>query len=138
MARKKILIVDDEADLVELLKTELEASGYDVIAALDGEQGVQKALLEKPDLLILDIMMPKMDGYEVLSQLRNNARTKHLPVIILSAKGETYSILDLQNLGATDYLIKPFESEEFLETIQKYLGGGHGFSARKIGGSEAP
>ncbi len=136
MARKKVLIVDDEADLVELLKTELEAGGYDVLVALEGEQGIQKALLEKPDLLILDIMMPKMNGYEVLSRLRNNERTKRLPVIILSAKGETYSILDLQNLGATDYLIKPFESEEFLSIIQRYLGGGHGFSARKISGSE--
>ena len=136
MAKKKILIVDDEVDLVKLLKTELEDKGYDVVIAMNGEEGVRATLLEKPDLLILDIMMPVMDGYEALSRLRNNERTKRLPVIILSAKGETYSILDLQKLGATDYLIKPFESEELLETIQKYLGGGQGFLARKIGGSE--
>ena len=136
MAKKKILIVDDEVDLVKLLKTELEDKGYDVVIAMNGEEGVRATLLEKPDLLILDIMMPVMDGYEALSRLRNNERTKRLPVIILSAKGETYSILDLQKLGATDYLIKPFESEELLATIQKYLGGGQGFLARKIGGSE--
>ena len=132
MARKKILIVDDEPDLVTLLKAELEARGYDVVVAMNGEEGVRTALLEKPDLLILDIMMPVMSGYEALSRLRNNQRTKRLPVIILSAKGETYSILDLQKLGATDYLIKPFESEELLATIQRYIGGDKGFSARKI------
>lgn len=119
---KRILVIDDEADIVELIKAELEASHYEVTAAYDGESGLGKAFKEMPDLILLDIMMPKKSGYDVLSQLRNNEKTRNLPVIILSAKGETRSILESQNLGVTDYLIKPFEAQELLAYIRRYAG----------------
>ena len=77
--------------------------------------------LPQPDLIILDIMMPKMDGYEVLRRLRNDKRTRHLPILMLTARGETNSIMQSEELGATDYLIKPYEPEELLSSIKRYL-----------------
>ena len=119
---KKILVIDDETELAELIKIDLEAKQYEVLVAHDGSSGLKRALAEKPDLVILDIMMPGMDGYEVLRELRNASSTRMLPVIMLSAKSETPSILESQNLGATDYLIKPFDAKEMYECIGRCLG----------------
>lgn len=120
MAKKKILVVDDEQELVAALKIRLEANDFEVIAAYDGEEALEKAK-EKPDLILLDILMPKMDGYKVLSKLRQAAQTKNIPVIMLTAKGESQSIFKAHDLGSTDYIIKPFEQEELLELINKYI-----------------
>jgi adenylate cyclase len=119
--KKKILIVDDEPELVEMLKIRLEASGYDVISASDGEEGLKRAEKEKPDLILLDIMMPGMDGLVVLARLRNNLETNFIPVIMLTAKGDTSAILEAQREFATDYVIKPFEPQHLLSLIQKCL-----------------
>lgn len=120
---KKVLIIDDETDLSTLIKTELQASRYEVVLANDGQMGLETAQRERPDLIILDIMMPKMDGYAVLKRLRADDRTRKTPVIMLSARSETNSIFTTQELGATDYLIKPFEAEELLTAVRRSLAG---------------
>lgn len=117
----KILIVDDEKQLREMLTMRLEASGYEVITAADGEEGLKKTNKENPDLILLDIMMPGMDGLVVLSRLKNNLETSFIPVIMLTAKGDTSAVMELQTAGATDYVIKPFEAENLLDLIKKTL-----------------
>ena len=114
MNSRKLLVIDDERELAELVKKRFEANGYEVVTAFDGAAGLQKVSSEKPDLVILDIMMPKIDGWEVLRRLRSNKATRSLPVIMLTAKGETDDILKAQRDQATDYFIKPFESQELL------------------------
>ena len=121
MSAKRILIVDDEAELLELVKMRLEAHQYEVLTAASGTSGLECALKERPDLILLDVMMPGMDGNEVLRRLRHDERTRSIPVIMLTAKGDTRSILNAQSLWATDYFIKPFEASELLACIRKYL-----------------
>src|SRR6059036_177581 len=87
MAKGRILVVDDEIYIVHILDFSLGMEGYDVITALDGEQAIEKARNEKPDLIVLDIMMPKLDGYETCKMLKNEDATREIPVILLSAKG---------------------------------------------------
>lgn len=119
--KKKILIVDDEKNLTEILALRLETNGYEVIIAYNGRDGLEKTEKENPDLILLDIMMPDMDGIDVLRRLKNNPKAGHIPVIMLTCKGESSSLLKAENLGATDYFIKPFESEELLRAIKKYI-----------------
>lgn len=121
MEKRKILIVDDEPELVEMLRMRLEANGYEVVSAYDGEEGLAQAEKEKPDLILLDIMMPKMDGLVVLARLKNNLETNFIPVIMLTAKGDTSAILEAQRSFATDYVIKPFEPKQLLSLIEKYF-----------------
>jgi len=117
---KKILVVDDETELVEMLKMRLEANNYTVITAPDGKVGLEQAIKEKPNLIILDIMMPEIDGFEVLDQLKKNEITRSTPVLMLTAKDDTNAILESQELKATDHLIKPFDPEELLRLIGRY------------------
>ena len=119
--KRKILVVDDEAELVEMLRMRLEANGYEVVTAYDGEDGLAQAEKEKPDLILLDIMMPKMDGLVVLSRLKSNLETNFIPVIMLTAKGDTSAIMEAQRSFATDYAIKPFEPKHLLSLIEKYF-----------------
>ncbi len=121
MFERKILVVDDEKDLVEMLVFRLEACGYKAIFAYDGKSALEKAEKEKPDLIILDITMPIMDGFEVLRRLQSNAKTKDTPVIMLTCKGESKAIFRAQGLGAADYVIKPFDSSELLKIIKRYI-----------------
>jgi DNA-binding response OmpR family regulator len=121
MPNYKILVVDDEKDLVEVLTLRLEGSGFKVIVAYDGGEALKKVKEENPDLIILDIVMPVMDGFEVLARLRRDAQTKDTPVIVLTCKGESKAIFKAQSLGATDYLIKPFEPSELLDAIKEYI-----------------
>ncbi len=118
---KKILVVDDEVDFCDSLKQSLEAGGYRVITVYDGYQGLQNARSEKPDLILLDVLMPHMDGFDVLMRLKRNERTKRIPVIMLTAKSDTAAIFKSQELSATDYLIKPFQFEELLNLMKSYL-----------------
>ena len=120
MERKSILVVDDEVDVVRVLKKQLMASGYEVLVAYDGLQAVEE-VKKCPDLILLDITMNGMDGIEVLRRVRDAVETKEIPVIMVTAKGASSSILDAQNLGATDYIIKPFELKELLSLIKKYI-----------------
>jgi len=116
---KKILIVEDEKDMVTGLKFNLEARDYTVIAAYDGEEGYQKALREQPDLVILDLMLPKRNGYEVCKSLKQDI--PELPIIILTAKSQEVEIVTGLELGADDYITKPFSVLELLARIKAVL-----------------
>jgi DNA-binding response OmpR family regulator len=116
----KILYVEDEKDLAELVKTYLESNKFEVDIAYDGLEGLKKAK-ENPDLIILDLMLPKMSGQEVLERLRYDPKTKNIPVIVLTARGESQTIFDMMKLGSFDYLIKPYDHKELLDTIKRAL-----------------
>jgi len=115
----KILIVEDEKDMVTGLKFNLEARDYVVIAAYDGEEGYQKALEEKPDLVLLDLMLPKCNGYEVCKNLKQEI--PELPIIMLTAKSQEAEIVTGLELGADDYITKPFSVLELLARIKAVL-----------------
>ncbi|NQT92653.1 MAG: response regulator [Lentisphaerae bacterium] len=117
---KTILIVDDEQDYADMICMRLEANGYNVVTAYDGESGLKAAKETKPNLILLDVMMPGMDGFQVLSRLRRDETTIHIPVVMLTARGETKAIMKSQQLHAKDHLIKPCESEELLSTVERY------------------
>ncbi len=119
--KKRILLIDDQPDFVELITLRLEANQYEVMTASDGQEGFDKALSEQPDLILLDIMMPQKNGFEVLPQLKQHAQARLIPVIMLTAKAETRSMSKSQKLGATDYLIKPVDTKELLAAIQRYV-----------------
>jgi two-component system phosphate regulon response regulator PhoB len=108
MNNKKILVVDDEADIVELITFQLERDGYKVISAKDGIEAVSKINRDKPDLVLLDIMMPRMSGLDVVEFIRGKDDTISLPIIIISAKSTEDDIVEGMELGADDYLTKPF------------------------------
>ncbi len=119
--KKKILIADDNPDNVELLRKRLSAQGYQIAAAFDGEEALQAVLKENPDLLILDIMMPKMDGYEVLRRLKKQDEYRNLPVILLTAKKEIPDKLKGLDIGADDYITKPFNPQELLARVRSLM-----------------
>ncbi len=112
MEKQKILVVDDEEDNVNLLEKRLKPLGYEVLTAFDGEEALDKAFSQLPDLILLDIMMPKKDGFEVLEILRKNEKTKYLPVILLTAKTEVSDKVRGFETGAIDYVTKPFDFNE--------------------------
>ena len=114
----KILIVDDDSNICELLRLYLEKDGFSTVVAEDGEQAVKLATSEKPDLMLLDIMLPKMDGWQVCREIR---KTSQLPIIMLTAKGETFDkVLGLE-LGADDYVSKPFDTKEVVARVKAVL-----------------
>ena len=117
-----ILVVDDEPNIVKLVESRLKANGYDVISAGNGRQGFEKAKKEKPDLILLDIMMPEMTGEEALAQLKNDPETQAIPVIMLTAKQEADDIVKCVVDGqAADYIVKPFIAGDFLKKINTIL-----------------
>lgn len=117
----KILTIDDELEVVSLLKQYLESVGYEVITAQSGPEGLEKAVLQKPDLILLDIMMPDMDGLTVLRELRSENYTCKVPVILLTAKGRTEDIFEAEKYRPTDYIVKPVQLSDLLRLIKKYL-----------------
>ena len=122
MSKGKILVVDDEIYIVHILDFSLGMEGYEVVTALDGEQALEKVKSEKPDLIVLDIMMPKLDGYEVCKTIKANADTHHIPVILLSAKGRNVDQKMGFDVGADDYITKPFSPRKLVERINQLLG----------------
>lgn len=119
--KKKILIIEDEEDMVDLLTMELEHRQYEVISAADGETGFTKYLTEWPDLIILDVMLPKLNGYEVCRKIRRERKDNTTPIIMLTAKaGEADKIVG-SVVGAEKYITKPFDSEELLKEIEKFF-----------------
>lgn len=124
MAKGKILVVDDEIYIVHILDFSLGMEGYEVLTALDGEQALEKARAEHPDLIVLDIMMPKLDGYETCKMLKADDRTKDIPVILLSAKGRNVDQKVGFEVGADDYITKPFSPRKLVERINAILGQG--------------
>lgn len=122
MVKKRILVVDDEPELVKALKIRLESARYEVITAHDGEEGIMKAREENPDLIILDIMMPKMDGFTTLKELKKRCKESDKPlppVIVLTAKEKMQDLFAIE--GVKDYVVKPFEHQDLLDRIVKLL-----------------
>ena len=121
MGKKKILIVEDEAQLVDLLKMRLEANDYEVIAAYDGQKGLDKARKEKPDLIILDLILPRMDGYKVCGLLKRDTRYAGVPIIMFTARAQEEHLEQGKEVGADAYIAKPFEPQVLLEKIKELL-----------------
>ena len=122
MAKKnKILIVDDAVDTVELLRKRFQAEGYETAEAYNGEECLQKVPEFNPDLIVLDIMMPKIDGYEVCQRLKADENTKYIPILMLTAKGETEDKIKGLDIGADDYLSKPFDYKELSARARSLL-----------------
>ena len=119
MLKKKVLIVEDELDMVDMLKVRLEANNYEVITSSDGEEGFKKAKSDKPDLIVLDIIMPKKDGYTFVREARLDDSIKNIPIIVLTAKPGMKDLFAME--GIKDYIVKPFEAQELLEKINAHL-----------------
>jgi two-component system alkaline phosphatase synthesis response regulator PhoP len=124
MFQAKILVVDDEVYILHILDFILGAENYDVITASNGEQALQKVRDENPDLIVLDIMMPKLDGYETCRIIKNDPKTKLIPVILLTAKGREVDQKLGKEVGASDYITKPFSPSKLIERVQAILGVG--------------
>src|SRR5439155_10991143 len=116
---ERILIIEDELPMRTALEDVLQAEGYRVLSAADGESGLRKAVEEKPDLILLDIMMPKLDGFAVCAELRRLANP--VPVLMLTAKGQVEDRVTGLDAGADDYLVKPFSTEELLARVRALL-----------------
>lgn len=121
MEQKKILVIDDEPELVKAITIRLKTSGYEVVLAFDGLEGLDKVKEIKPDLVLLDIIMPKMNGYEVCKALKDNPETKDLPVIIFTASGQRDLEKKCLSMGAKGVIMKPFEAAELLELVNNLL-----------------
>jgi len=121
MAPPTVLIIDDEKDVIELVRYNLEKSGFEVFAARDGESGLKAASASPPDAIILDVMMPGLDGLGVCKRLREEPRTARIPIILLTAKaGEADRVVGLE-LGADDYVVKPFSPRELVARVRAHL-----------------
>ena len=118
---KKILVVDDEPHIVKLVQSRLKANGYDVITAFDGKEALDIAHKENPDLIILDLMLPQMDGYKVCGLLKRDTKYINVPIILFSARAQEEDIKLGQEVGADAYITKPFKPDELLEKIEKLL-----------------
>ncbi len=121
MSQAKILVVDDEADLVETIRFSLELGGYNVLVASNGEEGLNLARQEKPDLILLDLMLPKLDGYKVCRLLKFDERYKHIPILMLTAKTQEKDKILGKETGANEYITKPFDMDELMAKIKSYL-----------------
>jgi len=121
MSKERILIVDDEADIVELVRYNLEKEGYTTLVAFSGEEALAMAAEKMPDLVVLDLMLPGIDGLEVTRQIRSNEKTVGIPIVMLTAKGEETDIVTGLELGANDYISKPFSPRELVARIRGIL-----------------
>ncbi|MBW1719015.1 MAG: response regulator [Deltaproteobacteria bacterium] len=121
MDKDKILIVEDNVDTVDLLRKRLRADGYDTAEAYDGEEGLERFAEYEPDLVVLDIMMPKLDGFEVCKRLKEDESTRQIPVLMLTAKGDVDSTCKGLDVGGDDYLAKPFDYKELVARIRSLL-----------------
>ena len=117
---KKILVIDDEQEILNLLTARLKANRYEVVTASDGEEGLEKFIKEKPDLIILDIFMPKIDGYTLVRELKTAVDAKTVPIIVLTAKDLMRDLFKME--GISDYIVKPFVAEDLMEKIVKQIG----------------
>ncbi|HEU4385040.1 MAG TPA: response regulator [Anaeromyxobacteraceae bacterium] len=122
MDRKKILLVDDSSTVLLMEKMILSKSPYELVTASDGQAGFDKAIAEKPDLILLDVVMPRMDGFEVCRRLRERDETRGVPVIMVTTRGELGSVETGYQSGCTDYITKPINGLELLSKVKNYLG----------------
>jgi len=121
MAKKKILVVDDEEDILELIRYNLAREGYKILCASSGEDGLKAAKSEKPDLIVLDLMLPGIDGLDVTRRLKAEDSTRNIPIVMLTAKGEESDIVAGLELGAEDYITKPFSPRVLVARIKAAL-----------------
>jgi DNA-binding response OmpR family regulator len=116
-----VLVIDDDPVILELLRVNFEIEGFDVICATDGEEGLKRAQADHPDVVISDIMMPRRDGLQLLSDLKANAETENLPVILLSAKAQRNEVQQGLDMGADDYITKPFDPLELIDRLNAVM-----------------
>jgi len=121
MAKQKILAVDDEEDILELLRFNLTKEGFAVVCAASGEEALKAALSQRPDLILLDLLLPAMDGLEVARRLKSNPSTQEIPVIMVTAKGEEADIVAGLEVGAEDYITKPFSRKVLIARVRAVL-----------------
>ena len=121
MGQKKILIVDDETDLIMMVQMRLEANGYEVISANDGQEGLEKVKNESPDLILMDVMMPKMNGYEVCGLLKNDTLYSKIPIILFTGKAQQDFEEVGKKAGADAFITKPFDPPDLLSKIEELL-----------------
>ncbi len=121
MDKKRILVVDDEPELVELIETRLKAAGYETLVAHDGQEALDKARQEKPDLIVLDLMLPKIDGYKVCRMLKFDEKYKKIPIIMLTARAQQSDEKLGLEIGADGFITKPFQHEIILAKIKSLL-----------------
>jgi len=119
--KTKILIVDDEPNIVQTLKDRLEINNYNVITAGNGREGLEQAIKEHPDIILLDVIMPVMDGHEMLEALRRQRGCEDIAVIMLTARSQTQDIARANACGIEDYIVKPFDLSELLEKIENII-----------------
>ena len=121
-ARSVVLVADDDRDILDLLAFRLGRAGYEVVSASDGEEALRLAVERKPDLAVLDVMMPKLDGYEVTRRMRADESTKRIPVILLTARVQEHDVARGFEVGADDYMKKPFSPAELRARVQAIIG----------------
>ncbi len=121
MEKKRVLVIDDYPQVVELLKMRLESAGYQVLVAYDGQEGLVKARQEKPDLIILDIMLPKMNGYKVCRFLKFDKKYRHIPIVMLTSRAKPSDAEIGMKMGADEYLFKPYNPKQLLAVVKKYV-----------------
>ena len=119
---KRILIIEDYPHIVEVLKLRLEAAGYSVLVAYDGQEGLAMARRERPDLIILDVMLPKMNGYKVCRFLKFDEKYKNIPILMLTSRARQSDEEMGRQTGANEYFSKPYEPQKLMQTIRRYLG----------------
>jgi DNA-binding response OmpR family regulator len=120
---RKILIVDDSSTVLLMERMILSAGHYEVVSARDGQEGVEKAESERPDLILMDVMMPRMNGFEACRRLHEGERTRDIPVIMVSTRGELESVESGYESGCADYVTKPINGLELLSKVRSHLGG---------------
>jgi two-component system alkaline phosphatase synthesis response regulator PhoP len=121
VSKKNILVVDDERDLLDLIEYNLQKEGFDVLKAEDGQEGIEAARKHQPDLILLDIMMPKMDGLEVVERIRDDSQLKRIPVIFLTARGDEKTEVEGLDKGGDDYITKPISTTKLISRIKAVL-----------------
>lgn len=121
MSRKRLLIVEDEKDMMEILTFRLEAAGFEVIQAYDGQEGLDKAYSQSPDLILLDLMLPRIDGYQVCRKLKSDVKYKKIPIIMLTARASEKERKMGLECGAEAYIIKPFDPQALMDKIKELL-----------------
>jgi len=123
MNSKTVLIADDENDIVESLQFMLESEGFNVLTAFDGEEALQSARTNNPDIILLDVMMPKINGYKVSRLLKFDKKFQDIPIIMLTARSQDEDKLIGEETGANEYITKPFDITDVIELVKKYLQG---------------
>jgi two-component system response regulator VicR len=122
-AKKSVVCIEDEPEMVDLIKLILGRKGFDLIGAMGGREGLEAIRRVKPDLVLLDLMMPDMDGWEVYQQIKADDELKHIPVIVVTAKAQSIDkVLGLHIAKVDDYVTKPFGPQELLQSVEKVLG----------------